>query len=133
MDIDRPHAALVVGKRGYGKSYTLAVLAEELARTDGIAPIVVDTMGVFDGLTATADGALVPAEVVRPRVSAADLTPRAWCAVLDLDPTAPVGALVWQAAERSDTLDGMRAVIADAPADRATRRAAENHLALATG
>ncbi len=131
VNVDRPHAALVVGKRGYGKSYTMGVLAEELARTAGVAPVVVDTMGVFDGLAASADGAPVPAELVRPRVSAGDLTPRAWCSVLGLDPTGAVGALVWRAAERADTLARMRAVVADAETDRGTRRAVENHLALA--
>ena len=30
LDLDAPHAVTVVGKRGYGKSHTLAVLAEEL-------------------------------------------------------------------------------------------------------
>ena len=34
LDLDGPHAVSVVGKRGYGKSYTLGVLAEALARTD---------------------------------------------------------------------------------------------------
>jgi len=133
VDVDRPHAALVVGKRGYGKSYTMGVLAEELARTEGVAPVVVDTMGAFGGLTAPADGTPVPAEVVRPRVAADDLTPRAWCSVLGLDPTGAAGALVWRAAERADTLAGMQAVVADAAADRGARRAAENHLALAAG
>ncbi len=131
VDVARPHAALVVGKRGYGKSYTLGVLAEELARTDGVAPVVADTMAVFDGLTRPADGSAVPADTVRPRVAAADLTPRAWCDVLDLDPASAVGGLVWRVARQTDTLAGMRAAVADADADRPTRRAADNHLALA--
>jgi len=131
VDVDGPHAALVVGKRGYGKSYTLGVLAEELARTDGVAPVVVDTMGVFGGLTATAAGDPVPAERARPSVPAGDLPPRAWCSVLGLDPTDAVGTLVWRAAERAETLPSMRAFVDDAAAERATRRAAENHLSLA--
>ncbi len=131
VDVDRPHAALVVGKRGYGKSYTMGVLAEELARTEGVAPVVVDTMGAFGGLAAPAEGAPVPAEVVRPRVGADDLSPRAWCSVLGLDPSVAAGALLWRAAERAETLAGMRAVVEDAAADRGTRRAVENHLALA--
>lgn len=132
VDTDGPHAALVVGKRGFGKSYTMGVLAEELARTDGVAPVVVDTMGVFGGLTADARGAPVPADRVRPRVRAGDLTPRAWCDALSLDPTGAVGALVWRAAERAATLEEMTAVVADADADRSTRRAARNHLGLAS-
>jgi len=131
VDVDGPHAALIVGKRGYGKSYTLGVLAEELARTDGVAPVVVDTMGVFGGLTATAAGDPVPAERARPSVPAGDLPPRAWCSVLGLDPTDAVGTLVWRAAERAETLPSMRAFVDDAAAERATRRAVENHLSLA--
>jgi len=131
LDVNGPHAALVVGKRGYGKSYTLGVLAEELARTPGVAPVVLDTMDVFGGLTATASGDVVPAEEARPSVAADDLPPRAWCSALGLDPTDAVGALVWRAAERADTVASMRAFVADAAADRATRRAAENHLSLA--
>lgn len=40
IDLARPHAVCVVGKRGTGKSNTLAVLAEELAATDGVVPVV---------------------------------------------------------------------------------------------
>ena len=39
LDVDRPHVLTVVGKRGYGKSHTLGVLAEELAVTPGLAPV----------------------------------------------------------------------------------------------
>jgi hypothetical protein len=128
LDCDRPHVGLVVGKRGYGKSYTLGVLAEGLSRADGVAPVVVDPVGVFAGL---ADGD-VPARVVeRPRVAADALPPRAWCETLDLDPTDPAGTLVWRAAEEAGDLDGMRAAAADASADAAARRAAANHLDLA--
>lgn len=128
VDLDRPHAGLVVGKRGYGKSYTLGVLAEELARTDGVAPVVADPMGVFSSLAA-----LDITVVSRPRVSAAALDPRAWCDLLGLAPDSAVGALVWQAAAACRTLAGMREFVAaaDTKAERATRRAAENHLALA--
>ncbi|MFW5903785.1 MAG: helicase HerA domain-containing protein, partial [Halolamina sp.] len=45
VDFDRPHACLLVGKRGSGKSHTLGVIAEGLTRADGVAPIVVDPMG----------------------------------------------------------------------------------------
>ncbi|MBL7058940.1 ATP-binding protein [Candidatus Pacearchaeota archaeon] len=52
MDIARSHVILVAGKRGSGKSYTLGVIAEELANLpDGInknvAPIIFDTMGIY--------------------------------------------------------------------------------------
>lgn len=128
VDLDRPHACLVVGKRGYGKSYTLGVLAEELARTERVAPVVVDPMGVFSSL---ADGE-VPARVVdRPRVSAGAIDPPAWCDLLGLSPESAAGALVWRAAASADTLDGMCEYVADADATGAARRAAGNHLRLA--
>jgi uncharacterized protein len=52
MDVARSHVILVAGKRGSGKSYTLGVIAEELANLpDGInkniAPIIFDTMGIY--------------------------------------------------------------------------------------
>ncbi len=50
MDALRSHAILVCGKRGYGKSYTMGVLIEELASLPqeiNIASLVIDTMGIF--------------------------------------------------------------------------------------
>ena len=32
MDVEKPHVVLICGKRGGGKSYTMAVLLEEFAR-----------------------------------------------------------------------------------------------------
>jgi len=59
----RPSAAfsrvvLICGKRGSGKSYTLGVIAEELARLDRFLVILVDPMGVFwsMGLPVTEQG-----------------------------------------------------------------------------
>lgn len=126
LDLDRPHAALVVGKRGAGKSYTLGVLAEEIADAPGVTGIVADPMGAFDTLAA-ADGA----QVVEPQVPAGTLPPPAWCATLDVDPATPVGSLLWRAAAAADALPGMREAVAGADADRAARRAAQNHLSLA--
>ncbi|WP_251342338.1 ATP-binding protein [Haloplanus halophilus] len=129
LDLDRPHAALVVGKRGYGKSHTLGVLAEDAARAAGVAPVVVDPMGGFDGL-AVGDG--VPASVVDdPRVPAATLPPSTWPALFDLPATDPVGALLWEAATEAATLSAMTAHVEAAAADGGVRRAARNHLALA--
>ena len=135
VDVDGPHATLVVGKRGYGKSYTLGVLAEALARTRGVAPVVVDPIGVF---TATAAGVTdddvdpVPASVVSdPAVSPATLDPRSWCELLGLSPESGAGSLVWQAAQRPRTLAAMRDHVADSDAPPAQRRAATNHLSLA--
>lgn len=129
LDCDRPHVGLVVGKRGYGKSYTLGVLAEGLARTGGVAPVVVDPVGTFATLAA-ADA--VPARVVStPRVTAASLPPRPWCETLGLDPTDPAGTLVWQAAAGASDLAAIRSGIQAATTTDAARRAALNHLDLA--
>ncbi len=134
VDIDGPHAGLVVGKRGYGKSYTLGVLAEALARTRGVAPVVLDPMDSFAGLAEeTGDDAKpVPARAVRdPLVTPDALDPQSWCALLGLSPESGPGSLVWQAAQSADTLGAMSAHVADADAPQADRRAAANHLSLA--
>ncbi len=48
LNIGGAHAALVCGKRGSGKSYTLGVLVEELlSGGQEIIPILVDPMGVY--------------------------------------------------------------------------------------
>lgn len=130
VDFDRPHAGLVVGKRGSGKSYTLGVLAEAAARASGVAPVVVDPMGVFDGL-ARGDSS-VPASVVRdPQVRADGFPPTAWPRLLGLDPTGAAGALVWEAASETTSLGGMREYAAAAAVEKSTKRAAVNHLRLA--
>jgi len=129
VDLGGPHAALVVGKRGSGKSHTLGVVAEELATVDGIAPVVVDPMGAFATLAADPVGATV----VNPTVPADALDPRSWCDLLGLAPTDAAGALVWRAAaERGgDGIDGMCAFVESAAAPDAAKRAAGNHLRLA--
>ncbi|MFC7204763.1 ATP-binding protein [Haloferax namakaokahaiae] len=130
LDIDRPHAAVVVGKRGAGKSHTLAVVAEDLARAPGVAPVVIDPMGVFGGLAET-DGAVSGRVHCDPTIRADALPPRAWPALLGLSATEPAGSLIWRAATESPTLDEMQAFVADADVTADTRRAAANHLALA--
>jgi len=127
LDIDAPHAGLVVGKRGSGKTYTLGVLLEGLAAADGVAPVVADPMGAFDPL---ADAAM-DATVAAPRVRADTLGPRAWCNLLGLAPDSEAGALVWQAATRAATLDAMSEWAGAADASDSARRAAANHLSLA--
>jgi DNA helicase HerA-like ATPase len=52
LDVLRPHAILICGKRGYGKSYTMGVIIEEFARLPyrvrkNFCVIVIDTMGIF--------------------------------------------------------------------------------------
>ncbi|WP_423743206.1 DUF87 domain-containing protein (plasmid) [Haladaptatus sp. SPP-AMP-3] len=127
IDLDGPHAALVVGKRGYGKSYTLGVLVEELASADGVSPVVADPMGAFRTF-ADVPGFTV---VEEPRVSANALSPRAWCELLGLDHESAVGSLVWQAAAKRETLAAMDEYVWNADVARATRRAARNHFVLA--
>ncbi len=52
LDVNKPHLLLICGKRGSGKSYTLAVIAEEIASIDPklrkeISVLIFDTMGIF--------------------------------------------------------------------------------------
>ncbi|MFH1256602.1 MAG: ATP-binding protein [Candidatus Diapherotrites archaeon] len=52
MDVAQPHLVLICGKRGGGKSYSLAVLLEEFARQPldirkRISVIAIDTVGIF--------------------------------------------------------------------------------------
>ncbi|TFG99636.1 ATP-binding protein [Candidatus Thorarchaeota archaeon] len=52
LDLMSPHVMLVAGKRGSGKSYTLGIIAEELAlamerREIEVAAVLVDTVDVF--------------------------------------------------------------------------------------
>lgn len=52
IDALRPHVILICGKRGYGKSYSMGTMIEELASLsqeikDNITALVIDTMGVF--------------------------------------------------------------------------------------
>ena len=52
MDVAQPHLILICGKRGGGKSYSLAVLIEEFARQpfeirQRLSVIVIDTVGIF--------------------------------------------------------------------------------------
>ncbi len=52
LDLMSPHVMLVAGKRGSGKSYTLGIIAEELAlamerREIEVAAVMVDTVDVF--------------------------------------------------------------------------------------
>jgi len=52
VDALRPHITLICGKRGYGKSYTIGVLLEEMAQLDqkakdNLGVLVLDTLGIF--------------------------------------------------------------------------------------
>jgi len=146
VDADGPHAGVVFGKRGTGKSYTLGALAEGLAAARGVAPVVVDPMGVFGGLRATGG------RIVTPRVRPAAIPPEAWPDLLGLDPASGPGSLVWRVvadaldapdspdtsdrdgsekADGSPSLAALRDRVDAADAPAADRRAAANHLRLA--
>ncbi|MEZ3144906.1 ATP-binding protein [Halobaculum sp. MBLA0143] len=124
LDTDRPHAAVVVGKRGSGKSHTLGVLAEGLAEAPGVTPVVVDTLGEFGGLS----------DPVAPRVRAGDLPARAWPTLVGLDPTTPAGAVVWETVADADGLAAAVASLsaAEGAVDPGVRRVAAVHLRRAT-
>ncbi len=52
LDVAKSHVILVAGKRGSGKSYSLGVIAEEIADSpeevkQNLAPLIFDTMGIF--------------------------------------------------------------------------------------
>lgn len=52
LDVNRPHAILICGKRGSGKSYTLGVIVEGLANLNkdirkNVTTIIFDTMGIY--------------------------------------------------------------------------------------
>jgi hypothetical protein len=145
LDVDGPHAGVVVGKRGTGKSHTLGVLAEELGEAAGVAPVVLDPMAAFGGLAECEDGS-----VVEPRVAPDSLPPDAWPSLLGLDAGSPAGSLVWRVAsdvreaDKPISIARMRGALAGASGSAgggestavaaestAARRAADNHLALA--
>jgi len=132
FDMNGPHAMLVVGKRGYGKSYTMGVIAEALARTEEVAPVVIDPMGVFRELATPSFDEPVPAELVEdPAVTPNSLDPRSWCTLLGLSPESGAGGIVWQAAQSESTIDGMCDHIEQSDARESDKRAAINHVNLA--
>jgi hypothetical protein len=52
LDANEPHMVLICGKRGFGKSYTMGVIAEGLLSLPGevrasLAMVIIDAMGVF--------------------------------------------------------------------------------------
>ncbi len=52
IDILRPHITLICGKRGYGKSYTIGVLIEEIAKIEeevknNLGVVIFDTLGIY--------------------------------------------------------------------------------------
>jgi len=146
VDADGPHAGVVFGKRGTGKSYTLGVLAEGLADACGVSPIVVDPMGVFGGLRA------IGGRVIDPTVRPTAIPPSTWPDLVGLDPTSGAGSLLWRTVADaagdataevdpgtnpvdnsacSPSIAELRSRIEASEAPPDARRAATNHLRLA--
>lgn len=123
VDLNRPHAVAVVGKRGSGKSYTLGVLAEELLSTSGVVPVVLDPMAAIGGPEGF--------EPTPPTVHASAIPAQAWPDLLGLDPEGPAGALIWRAAAESGTFTELESAVATSTAAESSRRTATNHLRLA--
>ncbi|MFH0830284.1 MAG: ATP-binding protein [Candidatus Aenigmatarchaeota archaeon] len=62
MDVAKPHAILIAGKRGTGKSYTMAVMAEEMMKLPEaikkqLSMVLIDTMGIFWSMKDSNDAA----------------------------------------------------------------------------
>ncbi|SEH36740.1 hypothetical protein SAMN05192561_10164 [Halopenitus malekzadehii] len=131
IDLDGPHAGVLVGKRGTGKSYTLGVLAEEIAMTAGVSPVVLDPMGAFDGLAALPGGRVLTASI-HPD----SLPPDRWPAIARLDPDQPPGSLLWRIVETvADepgpvSIPAIRRAVTDADVPVETSRTVRNHLDL---
>ncbi|GAB7018726.1 ATP-binding protein [Halostagnicola bangensis] len=133
LDLDGPHAMLIVGKRGYGKSFTLGVVAEALSRAPGVSPVLIDPMGVFETLEAPTERDTVSATVLEsPTVDPGVLDPKSWCTLLGLSPESGAGGLLWRGAQETETIDEMHDHIEQADAPRSDVRAANNHLGLAS-
>ena len=132
FDVDRPHSVMVVGKRGYGKSYTLGVIAEALSKPSTISPVIIDPMGVFTTLDSETSDRSITAEVVdSPTITPGSIEPQSWCGLLDLSPESAAGGLVWQAAQGANSIDEMQARITESNAPQTAKRSANNHLQLA--
>jgi hypothetical protein len=87
MDVTRSHAVFLCGKRGSGKSFTLAVIAEGMAALDpeirkNVGVIIMDTMGIFWTMK-------YPNERMRELLEEWDMEPSA----LDVNVYAPFGRI----------------------------------------
>jgi len=64
VDVMRPHVMMIVGKRGSGKSYSAAVIAEEIMNLpeeerNNLSVIMIDTMGIYWSMKEPNDPALL--------------------------------------------------------------------------
>lgn len=128
LDVTKPHAAVICGKRGYGKSYTLGVLVEEFAGLPArvrrnFSIIVVDTMGIF-GCMAEAEGLGVkvfapvqflddmPPDTLPFEIPTGSLSLYDYCELLGIDPLSPHGAALVGAISGREAFS-IEALIAD--------------------
>lgn len=51
LDASRSRAALICGKRGSGKSYTLGIIVEELYQAGNVLTVIIDPMGIYYPMT----------------------------------------------------------------------------------
>ncbi|MCD6383115.1 MAG: DUF853 family protein [Thermoplasmata archaeon] len=120
LGAEYPHVVFICGKRGSGKSYTLGVFAEELARTSlEIATVIIDPIGIFWSLREKGEGMreelkrfglrphgfgntvvmAPPAPGAPPpdtplTISVSDLQPEDWMAIFDIEPFSQQGNLI---------------------------------------
>lgn len=142
LDVKKPHAVVICGKRGYGKSYTMGVLIEEFSTLpetvrNNFAVVLIDTMGIFSDMVHPAHGdlsqwGLTPAGVrirqFAPRAFLEGLPPGTlpfeiptgslsvydYCELLGIEPLSAHGAAMIGAACRcgSFSIDSLSAEIA---------------------
>ena len=123
LDVLKPHAVVICGKRGYGKSYTMGVLAEEFAGLpsplrENFAVIIVDTMGIFGRMAMPSPGSPaghgieirlfapepllggMPAGTRPFYIPTASLSPYDYCELLGVNPLSGHGAALIEAISR---------------------------------
>lgn len=117
LDVMKPHAVVICGKRGYGKSYTMGVLIEEFARLPeavrkNFSVVVLDTMGIFgslagpEGIGARLFSPLpflddMPPGTLPFEVPTGSLSVYDYCELLGIDPLSSQGAALIGAISRA--------------------------------
>lgn len=118
ISAEHSRAIFICGKRGSGKSYSLGVIAEELAKA-GRFLIIVDPLGVFwpMGLVNYSVNVLVPGaecystravakmrelgiQISRVTLSPSVLSPQDWCDLFGLSLSRPLGIGLYRAIRR---------------------------------
>ncbi|WP_424358331.1 ATP-binding protein [Methanocella sp. MCL-LM] len=119
LDVRKPHAVVICGKRGYGKSYTMGVLVEEFAGLPeairkNFSVIVVDTMGIFGCMSGTGSIDVrvfapvpflrdMPAGTLPFEIPTGSLSVYDYCELLGIGPLSPHGAALAGAISESET------------------------------